>query len=148
MRLNRSEVDISFIVPSSTIVFIDIVKFSEYAVTLTPFQIIENKSMVFASFDREMSKQNLITMIKLIGDVYIAAGGLFNPDEAPSVHFIQVVNFGLDVLQALEEVNTLLDSSLQVRIGVITDVPLIAGVLGIDDWLSNSISYFWMLKVR
>lgn len=132
VRLNRGEVDISFVVPSSTVIFLDMVKFSDYASNLTPAQTMEHLSTVFASFDTLCKKYPLITKIKLIGDVYMAAAGLFTPDELPASHANEVVQFGLDCLLALEEVNSLLDSSLQVRIGVNTDGPLIAGVLGID----------------
>lgn len=132
VRLNQGETDISFVVPSASVVFVDIVKFSDYAATLTPAQIMENLSAVFAAFDICCAKQNLMTKIKLIGDVYMAAANLFTPDEPPANHASQVIQFGLDCLAALEEVNTQLDANLAVRIGVNTDGPLIAGVLGTD----------------
>lgn len=132
VRLNHGETDITFVVPSSTIIFIDIVKFSDYASALTPAQIMENLSLVFASFDNIAAKYELITKIKLIGDVYMAAAGLFDPDTQPSSHAKQIVQFALDALSALEEANTQLNSSLSVRIGVNTGGPLIAGVLGTD----------------
>ena len=132
VRLNQGESDISFSVPSATIIFVDIVKFSDYAATLSPSQIMENLSAIFARFDILCAKYNLITKIKLIGDVYMAAAGLFTPEEPIANHASQVVQFGLDVLVALDELNSQLDSSLQVRIGVNTDGPLIAGVLGTD----------------
>lgn len=132
-RLNRGETDISIVVPSATVIFIDIQKFSDYAANLAPSQIMENLSLVFATFDNICAKYPLITKIKLIGDVYMAAGGLFcGPDDPPTAHAQQVVQFALDVLQGLEEVNTQLNASLAVRIGVNTDGPLIAGVLGTD----------------
>ena len=132
VRLNQGESDISFSVPSASVIFIDIVKFSDYAATLSPSQIMENLSTIFARFDILCAKYPLITKIKLIGDVYMAAAGLFTPEEPVANHASQVVQFGLDVLVALDELNTQLDSSLQVRIGVNTDGPLIAGVLGTD----------------
>ena len=131
-RLNQGEKDISFSVPSASVIFIDIVKFSDYAANLTPAQIMENLSMVFAAFDNSASKYDLITKIKLIGDVYMAAANLFTQDDNPQPHATQTIQFALDVLNDLEEVNAALDSSLQVRIGINTDGPLIAGVLGTD----------------
>ena len=131
-RLNRGETDISFSVPCGSVIFVDIVKFSDYSANLTPAQIMENLSMVFACFDNIIAKYNLMIKIKLIGDVYMAAANLFTPDEPASAHASQTVQFGLDVLGGLEDVNSQLDSSLQVRIGINTDGPLIAGVLGTD----------------
>ena len=131
-RLNRGESDISFDVPKATIIFVDIVKFSEYSKTLTPSQIMENLSTIFAQFDILCGKYALMTKIKLIGDVYMAAAGLFSPEDQAQNAAAEVINFGLDVLPALDEINGLLESSLTVRIGVNTDGPLIAGVLGKD----------------
>ncbi|OHT12680.1 Adenylate and Guanylate cyclase catalytic domain containing protein [Tritrichomonas foetus] len=131
-RLNSGETDISFVVPSASVIFVDIVKFSDYSSTLTPAQIMENLSMVFACFDNCIAKYPLMIKIKLIGDVYMAAANLFTPEEPPTKHATETVQFGLDVLAGLEEVNTSLDSSLMVRIGINTDGPLIGGVLGTD----------------
>ena len=85
-RLNRGESDISMVVPSATVIFIDIQKFSEYAANLVPSQIMENLSLIFATFDEILGKYPLLMKIKLIGDVYMAAGGLFSPEEPPSAH--------------------------------------------------------------
>ncbi|OHT01729.1 Adenylate and Guanylate cyclase catalytic domain containing protein [Tritrichomonas foetus] len=131
-RLNQGETDISFSVPSATIVFVDIVRWSDYSSTLSPTQIMSNLSIIFAKFDAAATKYNPMTKIKLIGDVYMAAAGLFTPEEPPQNHASQVVHFGLDALTALDEANSVLESNLQVRIGVNTDGPLIAGVLGTD----------------
>jgi class 3 adenylate cyclase len=116
----------------ATVIFIDIVKFSEYSSALSPSQIMEHLSIIFSKFDSIVSKYPLVTKIKLIGDVYMAAAGLFNPEEPPQNHAAQTINFALDALQALEEINAQLSSNLKVRIGINTNGPLIAGVLGTD----------------
>jgi len=131
-RLNQGEKDISFTVPSATIMFIDIVKFSEYASRLTPQEIMGNLSMIFAAFDSHIENFPMLLKIKLIGDVYMCAGGLFNPDDPPEKHAEQMVRFGLEALQVLEEINIKLNILLSIRIGVNTGGPLIAGVLGTD----------------
>ncbi|OHS96509.1 Adenylate and Guanylate cyclase catalytic domain containing protein [Tritrichomonas foetus] len=131
-KLNSGEKDISFTVPSASIIFIDIVKFSEYSTMLTPQEIMGNLSLIFAAFDNIIKKYNLITKIKLIGDVYMAAAGLFSPDEKPQAHAEQTVRFGLDALTELEDVNVRLNANLNIRIGVNSGGPLLAGVLGTD----------------
>ena len=131
-RLNRGETNVNFVVPSATVYFIDIVKFSQYSATLSPEEIMTNLSFYFAKYDALVHKYPLITKIKLIGDIYMAAAGLFTPDEPPVNHATQVINFCLDALQALDEVNTQLNSNLNVRIGINTNGPLIAGVMGTD----------------
>lgn len=132
VRLNQGEKDISFTVESATIMFIDIVKFSEYAATLTPQEIMKNLSLIFAGFDELIINYELITKIKLIGDVYMCASGLFSPDIQPIEHAEQMTKFALKCLQSLNETNVKLNSNLEVRIGINSGGPLIAGVLGVD----------------
>jgi PAS domain S-box-containing protein len=131
-RINQGEKDITFVVPSATLMFIDIQKFSAYAADLTPQEIMGNLSLIFGAFDGLLPRYPLITKIKLIGDVYMCGAGLFTPDEEPKSHAVQMVRFAIDVLGALEEVNVKLSASLCVRIGVNTGGPIIAGVLGTD----------------
>jgi PAS domain S-box-containing protein len=132
MRLNRGDKNISFTVPSATIVFMDIEKFSNYSANLSAAQLMQNLGLVFTSYDSLLPKFPLITKIKLIGDDYMAAAGLFNPDKDPAAHAHQVVQFALECLTGLEDLHQQLNASLQVRVGVNTNGPLIAGVLGTD----------------
>jgi PAS domain S-box-containing protein len=129
-RMNEGESDISFSVPSASIIFIDIIRFSEYAATLTPQEIMGNLSLVFNSFDAHCIKYPALTKIKLIGDVYMAAAGLFMKGENPTDHATQTVNFGFDALKSLEEVNVSLATNLCVRIGINSGGPILAGLLG------------------
>ncbi|KAH0785788.1 Adenylate and Guanylate cyclase catalytic domain containing protein [Histomonas meleagridis] len=134
IRLNRGEKNISFTVPCATVMFLDIEKFSKYTSTLTAKEIMQNLSRIFTEFDTILGGEefNLITKIKLIGDDYMAAAGLFNPDVDKSLHAIQSVNFAIKALEAVENLNIVLNANLQLRVGVNTDGPLIAGVLGVD----------------
>lgn len=71
-----------------------------------------------------------MTRIKCIGDCYVAAGGVFSDLNQPLEHAKQVVQFGLDCLQSVGELNAELNESLQIRVGVNTGGPIVAGVLG------------------
>jgi PAS domain S-box-containing protein len=132
VRLNAGEKNVSFTVPIGTIMFTDVAKFSEYAASLTPDQIMRSLSCLFGAFDEAIGKYPMLQKIKLIGDVYMSAGGLFATNEPPVTHTEQMIRFGLDCLQALEDVNVQLNSVLAVRMGVNTGGPLIAGILGSD----------------
>jgi PAS domain S-box-containing protein len=132
LRLNRGDRNISFTVPSATIVFMDIEKFSNYSANLSPSELMKNLGEVFTAYDKLLPKFPLVLKIKLIGDDYMAAGGLFNPEQEPAAHANQVVQFALECLDAIEDLNEQLNASLQVRIGVNTGGPIIAGVLGTD----------------
>jgi guanylate cyclase len=131
-RLNAGEKDISFSIVSATVMFIDIVKFGEYAANLTPQEIMGNLSEVFAGFDEACARYPMLIKIKLIGDVYMCAGGLFAPDAPPAAHAEQMVRFAIDALQAVDCVNEHLGAALAVRIGINTGGPVLAGILGTD----------------
>ena len=92
-----------------------------------------NLSQIFAAFDSDLAKYEKMTKIKLIGDDYMAAGGLFGkPEEPASGHAEEIIKFAIDCLADLEEINVKLNASLEVRIGINTGGPLYAGVLGTD----------------
>jgi class 3 adenylate cyclase len=131
-RINQQEKDITFVVDSATLMFIDIQKFSQYTANLTPQEIMGNLSLIFGGFDSLLPKYPLITKIKLIGDVYMCGAGLFNPDDEPEKHAEQMIRFALEALRVLEETNVKLGANLSVRIGINTGGPIIAGVLGTD----------------
>lgn len=132
VRLNRGETDISFTIPSATIFFIDIVKFSTYSAMLTPSEIMTNLSLVFATFDKIVAQYKSITKIKLIGDVYMAASGLFQEEGETINHAEDSCRCCLGCQKAMEDINAKLESSLEIRIGVNSGGPLIGGVLGSD----------------
>lgn len=133
IKLNRGETDISFVIPRCSIFFIDIVKFSAYASLLTPSEIMANLSLVFATFDKIMADYESITKIKLIGDVYMAAAGLFqDPEDTSPKHAEDACKACIAVQKSMEEINMKLSASLEVRIGINSGGPLIGGVLGSD----------------
>jgi PAS domain S-box-containing protein len=105
-RLNQHETDISFVVQSATLMFIDIQKFSAYTATLTPQEIMGNLSLIFGGFDALLPTYPLITKIKLIGDVYMCGSGLFSPNESPEKHAEQTVRFALDAHRVINDANT------------------------------------------
>jgi class 3 adenylate cyclase len=131
-RLNAGEKDISFTIPSATVCFIDIVKFSEYASALTPQEIMGNLALVFAGFDEKIMRYERLIKIKLIGDVYMSAGGLFDLEQPPNTHAEQMIRFALDALKVIEDVNVRIGATLAIRIGVNSGGPILGGILGSD----------------
>jgi class 3 adenylate cyclase len=77
-------------------------------------------------FDSTSPNQSIMTRIKGIGDCYVAAGGVFCEVNQPTEHAKQVVQFGLDSLAAVHELN----EKLQIGVGLNTGGPIVAGVLG------------------
>jgi class 3 adenylate cyclase len=60
----------------------------------------------------------------------MAAGEIFMEVNQPSVRSKIVVDFGLDAIAALEHLNAEINQSLQIRVGINTGGPIVAGVLG------------------
>ena len=131
--LKEGKSEISFVVPSATVMFVDIVNFSKFSTDLSPQQTMGTLSTLFGAFDIWIQKYPLMTKIKLIGDTYMAACGLFVTDEEPKEHAKQSVDFALRVLNILDDTNIKLNTNLQIRIGINSDGPIIAGVLGTEN---------------
>lgn len=133
MMLKEGKSEISFTVPSASVMFVNIVNFSGFSSDLSPQQIMGTLSSLFGSFDIWIQKYPMMTKIKLIGDCYMAACGLFADDKQPEDHAQQCIDFGIRVLNILNDTNIKLNVNLQIRIGVNTGGPIIAGVLGTEN---------------
>jgi class 3 adenylate cyclase len=131
-RLNAGEKDVSFTVPEGSVMFIDIVKFSEFSQRLSPQAIMGTLAAIFGAFDDRMQSAKAMIKIKLIGDIYMCASGLFD-QRNPKENAEEIVTFGLGCLQTIEDLNMKRDISLKVRIGVNSGGPIIAGILGTDN---------------
>jgi class 3 adenylate cyclase len=86
---------------------------------------------MFKKFDEIHATQPTMTKINCIGDCYMAAGGIFGNDQPVQNHAIEVVTFGLQSIVALRKLNVELGEHLEIRVGVNTGGPIVAGVLGI-----------------
>ena len=134
MMLKEGKSDISFQVPSATVMFVNIVNFSGFSADLSPQQIMGTLSTLFGAFDTWIQKFPLMTKIKLIGDSYMAACGLFTvDDDEPKNHAKQSIDFALRVFDILDDANIKLNVDLKIRIGLNSDGPIIAGVLGTEN---------------
>ena len=130
-RVQAGEKNISFAVQSATIVFMDIVSFTPWCGSLPAEKVMSTLNLLFMKNDNLVAKYPTMTKIKCIGDCYMAAGGVFAEVNQPAVHAKEVVNFGLDALDAISDLNKELNESLRIRVGVNTGGPIVAGVLGI-----------------
>lgn len=113
--------------PEVSIIFADIVNFTELSSVAEPKRLINLLNDIFSRFDRLIEKHSL-EKIKTIGDAYMAVGGLTIPNEKP-VH--SMANFALDLFKEIEEFNVLNNKNLNLRIGIHTG-PIVAGVIGLS----------------
>ena len=108
-----------------TILFADIVGFTNLAESRQPHQIIEILNRVFSVFDR-LTDTHRLEKIKTIGDAYMVVGGLpnFMPEHASSV-----ARFALDIMKEIGKFRFKDGTRLQLRVGMHTG-PVVAGVIG------------------
>lgn len=130
-RVQAGEQNISFAVQSATIVFMDIVSFTPWCGSLPADKVMKTLNHLFKKFDAACAREPTMTKIKCIGDCYMAAGGVFAEVNQPAEHAKEVVRFGLDALQCVTDLNAELGETLQIRVGINTGGPIVAGVLGI-----------------
>ena len=110
---------------SVTVLFADIVGFTKLSATQPPEEIVRYLNRIFSAFDILTEKYGL-EKIKTIGDNYMLAGGLPEPD---SEHALNVVRMAQDMLSVIDQVNSESNASIQVRIGVHSG-PVVAGIIG------------------
>ncbi|MCB1172813.1 MAG: ammonium transporter [Leptospiraceae bacterium] len=109
-----------------TVLFADIVGFTEFANRYKAESIVSLLNKIFSRFDAMVDRYGL-EKIKTIGDAYMVVGGL----PAPSAHHTEAVaNFALDILDQLQRIKVgKQGQALQMRIGMNTG-PAVAGVIG------------------
>jgi class 3 adenylate cyclase len=108
-----------------TVLFADLVGFTELARRTTPADLVSLLNGIFTAFDLLVEKHHL-EKIKTIGDSYMLAGGI--PLERPD-HAQAVADIALEMIQTLAALNAEKGTQLRVRIGINTG-PIVAGVIG------------------
>ncbi|OHT07234.1 Adenylate and Guanylate cyclase catalytic domain containing protein [Tritrichomonas foetus] len=130
-RVQQGETDICFSVQSVTISFIDIVEFTPWCGSLEASEVMLTLNNLFTRFDIIVNSKPTMTKIKCIGDCYMSAGGIFMEVNQPALHAKEVVEFGLEAIEAIESLNKEINQNLRIRVGVNTGGPIVSGVLGI-----------------
>ena len=111
--------------PDVTVMFADIVNFTETAEGMSPNAIFGMLNKIFSSFDA-LADQHQLDKIKTIGDAYMVAGGMREEDDG---YTEGVVNMALDMRDILANDPEMNDRRMQIRIGIGTG-PVVAGVVG------------------
>ena len=110
---------------SVTIMFTDIVHFTQYSSQVAPEELVAMLNEIFSAFDQLVEKHGL-EKIKTIGDAYMAAAGLptLRDDHAEAV-----ADFALGLQEVLARLNSTRAEPITIRIGIHTG-PVVAGVIG------------------
>lgn len=124
-RLKRGEAAIADSFPDVTVMFADIVGFTNLSTIISPNEIVSLLNEIFSSFDQLAAQLNL-EKIKTIGDCYMVVGGLPSPRAN---HAEGIATMALAMLQLIQKMNADYSTSLRLRIGINTG-PVVAGVIG------------------
>jgi adenylate cyclase len=109
-----------------SVMFADIVGFTQIAARLRPIELINLLNQVFSAFDRLSEKHNL-EKIKTVGDAYMVVGGL--PVRRPD-HAVAIAEMALDIQAVISQFRQETGKDFNIRIGINTG-PVVAGVIGI-----------------
>jgi adenylate cyclase len=107
------------------ILFADIVGFTPRASQLAPHEVVRYLNRVFSRFYR-LAEKHRLEKIKTIGDAYMVAGGMPDPQTG---HAVDAANMALEILEVTRKLSSELHEDIAVRIGIHTG-PAVAGVIG------------------
>ncbi|HPH25510.1 MAG TPA: adenylate/guanylate cyclase domain-containing protein, partial [Pseudomonadota bacterium] len=108
-----------------TVLFADLVGFTQMSSLVSPAHVVALLNQVFSRFDALSEKYGL-EKIKTIGDAYMVAGGI----PLPHPHHTEVVcNMALEMIQVVADIAQLEQRELAVRIGINAG-PVVAGIIG------------------
>ena len=112
-----------------TVLFADIVNFTQLSAALPPTDLVELLNQIFSTFDA-LVEQHGLEKIKTIGDAYLVVGGL--PTPRPD-HAAAIADLALAMLESIAQFQILTlageSRSLTMRIGIHTGA-VGAGVIG------------------
>ncbi|MEG4529962.1 adenylate/guanylate cyclase domain-containing protein [Microcoleus sp. D2_18a_D3] len=109
----------------ATILFADLVNFTQISTTMSATKLVYLLNEIFSAFD-QLSEKHGLEKIKTIGDAYMVAGGI--PIERPD-HAEAIAEMALDMLATIQKLNVKLDAKFDLRIGI-NSGPVVAGVIG------------------
>ena len=126
-RLKANDMRIADHYDSVTVMFADLINFTQISEKMPPAQLIDLLSQVFLRFD-QLAEKFHVEKIKTIGDAYMVVCG------APVVcmdHANRIAEMALEMQSVLKELSIKTDISLGMRIGIHSG-PVVAGVIGLS----------------
>jgi len=124
-RLKQGHQNIADGFAEVTILFADLVGFTQLSSRKHPKELVDLLNQIFSAFDRLSEKHNL-EKIKTIGDAYMVAGGLPDPESHSAE---AIAEMALEMQQEMQNFRDRTGEDLHLRIGINTG-PVVAGVIG------------------
>ncbi|WAT18150.1 adenylate/guanylate cyclase domain-containing protein [Aurantiacibacter sp. MUD11] len=108
-----------------SVIFVDIVGFSQLAKALSPGRLVKMLNEIFLLAD-EAAEKHCVEKVKTIGDAYLAvAGGHGSGDSGASC----AIRFGCELIDLIGRYADRTKIDVQVRVGIHTG-PVVGGVIG------------------
>jgi len=123
-KLKNSNQSVADSFENVTILFADIVGFTQYASSMGPNELVGMLDEIFSEFDTLVDKYG-VEKIKTIGDAYMAVGGLPVPD---ALHCQKIANLALEINEIIK-IKYAEKYDLKLRFGIHTG-KAVAGVIG------------------
>jgi adenylate cyclase len=124
-RLKRGQLTIASRFDAVTVMFADLVDFTQLAARVSATDLVKLLGEIFSEFDR-LVEQHHLEKIKTIGDAYMVAGGL--PVSTPE-SAIAIARMALDMQRAIAHIHFEDSNPFQLRIGINSGA-IVAGVIG------------------
>jgi phospholipid-translocating ATPase len=115
-------------ISNATILYADIVGFTQWSSSKTPGEVVNMLSDLFTQFDMKC-KEHQVYKVHTIGDCYVAMGYLQSHNRNYQEECKNLIFFALDLVKIIQEVNLERGIELNMRIGVHTG-DIIGGITG------------------
>lgn len=125
-RLKQGERTIAESFKDVTVLFADLVGFTEFSTQTSPKELVKILNLIFSEFDR-LAERHGLEKIKTIGDAYMVVAGLPTPRTD---HADAIAEMALDMQQAIVKVSAELGKTFSIRVGI-NSGPVVAGVIGL-----------------
>jgi len=130
LRLKDNEHNIAESFGEVTVMFADIVGFTELSSRISATAVVSVLNDIFSAFDHLADRHGL-EKIKTIGDAYMVVGGLPTPRED---HAEAIANMAIDMLHEIRLLSLNHPEPFSIRIGISTG-PVVAGVIGLKKFI-------------
>jgi PAS domain S-box-containing protein len=129
-RLKRYPSTIADTFEAVSVLFADIVGFTEFSARTSPTELVKILNLIFSKFD-QLAERHGLEKIKTIGDAYMVVAGLPMPRQD---HAIAIAEMALEMQAEMVKVGNETGEAFQLRIGI-NSGSVIAGVIGIKKFV-------------
>ncbi|PSB31731.1 adenylate/guanylate cyclase with GAF sensor(s) [filamentous cyanobacterium Phorm 46] len=126
-RLKAQQTTIADSFAEVSVLFADIVGFTELSARMSPTELVKRLNVIFSHFDQLAEKYG-VEKIKTIGDAYMVVGGLPTPINN---HAEAIAQMALGMQAKIAKLSADTGEKLAIRIGI-NSGPVVAGVIGVS----------------